>query len=168
VRNGTIYLIRHAIAEERGDDWPDDSRRPITSKGAARMRQVVRGLRTLDVQLDLVLTSPLIRAAQTAELVVAGLKPSPKLAACKELASAGTPPGVAKALDAYADATHVALIGHEPNLGDLAAWLTGARQPFVFKKGGVCRLDFEGPPAAGAGRLAWLATPAMLRALGDT
>ena len=65
-----LYLVRHAIAAERGDKWPDDTKRPLTHKGAARMRQAVEGLRALGVEIDLVLTSPLVRAEQTADILV--------------------------------------------------------------------------------------------------
>ena len=68
-----LYLVRHAIAAERGPEWPDDTKRPLTHKGIARMRQLVEGLEDLGVELDLILTSPLLRARQTADLVHQGL-----------------------------------------------------------------------------------------------
>ena len=61
-----IYLIRHGLAASRGKAWPDDSKRPLTHKGKAKMREVAHGLKALDVKLDLVLTSPLVRAQQSA------------------------------------------------------------------------------------------------------
>src|SRR5438552_12259523 len=75
-----VYLVRHAIAADRGDAYPDDAKRPLTHKGVARMREVVEGLRDLGITVDVVLTSPLLRAKQTAEILVGGLKPSPTLA----------------------------------------------------------------------------------------
>src|SRR5438034_11639970 len=74
-----IYLIRHGLAEERGDSWPDDAKRPLTDEGISRMRKSVRGLSRLGVTLDVVLTSPLVRARQTAEIVAAGVSPRPSL-----------------------------------------------------------------------------------------
>jgi phosphohistidine phosphatase len=59
-----LYLIRHAIAEERGDKWPDDAKRPLTLEGTARMRKAAKGLVRLGVKFDVVLTSPLVRARQ--------------------------------------------------------------------------------------------------------
>jgi phosphohistidine phosphatase len=161
-----LYLVRHAIAAERGDDWPDDTKRPLTQKGIARMRQVIRGLRALDVEVDVVLTSPLVRARQTADLLVAGLRPAPDAALLAPLAPGGTPTAVVKNMDTSGPAATFMLVGHEPGLGELGAWLTGAREPLAFKKGGVCRIDFPDGPAAAQGRLVWLATPAMLRAVG--
>lgn len=158
----TLYLVRHAIAEERGDKWPDDSTRPLTSKGAARFRKVVRGLRELGVTVDLVLTSPLVRAKQTAQLLVEGLRPAPALAVTPALAPGVGPAKAAEALGQFRKARRIALVGHEPDLGELAAWLIGTRAPVAFKKGGVCRIDGAGLPPAD-GQLIWLAPPRVLR-----
>lgn len=161
-----LYLVRHAIAAERGPDWSDDAKRPLTHKGIARMRQIVDGLRELDAGIDVVLTSPLVRARQTADLLVQGLKPAPGLVVTAALEPGGSPAGLLSALGPYANAKGVALVGHEPDLGLFGAHLIGAAVPLTFKKGGVCRIDVAGTLTAGAGQLIWLATPAMLRALG--
>jgi phosphohistidine phosphatase len=162
----SLFLVRHAVAEERGDDWPDDAKRPITSDGAAKMRRAIAGLRALDLKIDIVFTSPLTRAVETAELLVSGLKPAPALRPLPALAP-GTPPAkVAEALVAEKDVKAIALVGHEPGLGELAAWLIGARTPLPFKKGAVCRIDITELPPGRTGQLVWFATPKMLRALG--
>ena len=161
-----LFLVRHALAAERGPDWPDDADRPLTHEGTARMRQIVAGLRELDVKLDVVVTSPLVRAVETAELLVAGLKPVPALQVLQPLSPGTSPARMAEALAAVVAKRGLAVVGHEPGLGELAAWLVGARTPLEFKKGGVCRIDVEGALSARAGRLVWLATPKMLRALG--
>ena len=160
----SLYLVRHAIAAERGDEYPDDTKRPLTSQGMARMRQVVKGLMTLDPRIDLVLTSPLIRARQTADILVAGLSPAPELAVEDTLAPDHRPEAVIDALGKHTSSEAVALVGHEPDLGILAAWLIGAREPLAFKKGGIARIDVGGKPGRD-GQLIWLATPAMLRGL---
>ena len=158
-----LYLIRHAIAAERGAEWPDDTKRPLTHKGIARMREVVEGLADLGVELDLILTSPLLRARQTADLVHQGLGGSTPLEETTVLAPGGAPADVIELLRAHGKAKAVALVGHEPDLGRLAAFLVGARAPFLFKKGGVCRIDFEKLPPAPPGTLVWFAQPKMLR-----
>ena len=163
----SLYLVRHAIAEERGDDWPDDSKRPLTDKGIAKMRQAVEGLDALDTGIEVVVTSPLVRARQTADLLVEGLKPKPSLDVLPALAPGETPANVAEALAAYAGRNAIALVGHEPGLGELGGWLIGANAPIVFKKGGACRIDVASLPPERYGQLVWLATPRMLRALGD-
>ena len=68
----SLYLVRHAIAAKRGDEWPDDTKRPLTRKGVWRMREITAGLDALDVAIDVVVTSPLVRARDTAQLLIAG------------------------------------------------------------------------------------------------
>jgi phosphohistidine phosphatase len=160
----SLYLVRHAIAAERGDKYPDDGKRPLTSHGIARMRQVVKGFRTLDPEINLVLTSPLVRARQTADILVAGLSPAPDLSVEDTLAPGHRPETVVDGLSAYASLEVIALVGHEPDLGILAAWLIGAREPLVFKKGAIARIDVSGKLGRD-GQLVWLATPRMLRGL---
>jgi phosphohistidine phosphatase len=165
VRPCSIYLVRHAIAAERGRQWPDDAKRPLTHKGAARMRQIVMGLRALGVEFDLVLTSPLVRARQTAELLIAGVRSKPALEVTDALAPGEPPVKVAATLAKHAGRCSIALVGHEPGLGELAAWLVGANKPFAMKKGGVCRIEVTALPPARQGQVLWHATPKMLRAL---
>lgn len=161
-----LYLVRHAIAcEHDGVKWPDDDKRPLTHKGTARMREVVEGLLELDVELDLVITSPLVRAKQTADLIIAGWPDAPALLVNDALAPTGTPAGVAAVLSRHSKLKDIALVGHEPNLGHLAAFLIGARAPLSFKKGGVACIEMPTLPVVGPGQLTWHATPKMLRAL---
>jgi len=162
----SLYIVRHAIAAERSDKWPDDAERPLTHEGAGRWRYGVRGLSALRLDIEVVLTSPLVRAASTAEILVKGLDAKPQLVTLPVLAPGSSPSRIAEALAPYHKARGVAVVGHEPGMGELAAWLIGARNPLPFKKGGVCRINFtEWPPAAKQGTLAWFATPKMLRSL---
>jgi phosphohistidine phosphatase len=160
-----LYLVRHGIAADRGDEWPDDSKRPLTSKGAARMRQIAKALRELNVTVDVVLTSPLVRAKQTAQLLVDGLKPAPALAVVQALVPGTAPAQVAEALGEFRKTRRLAIVGHEPSLGEFAAWLVGSKTSIPFRKGGVCRIDVVAFPPTGTGELVWLATPKMLRAV---
>ncbi len=163
----TLYLVRHAIAAERSDKWPDDAERPLTHEGRARMRRIVKGLRELDVTIDVVLTSPLARAVQTAEILTAGLDSRPELLTLPLLAPGTAPARIAEALAPHTKARGLALVGHEPGIGELAAWLLGARAPLPFKKGGICRIDAPEWPPQRQGVLVWFGTPRMLRALAD-
>ena len=72
-----IYLVRHAIAAERGDDWPDDTKRPLTEEGISRFKEAVGGLKALDATIEEIFTSPLVRARQTADLLAAGVRGRP-------------------------------------------------------------------------------------------
>jgi phosphohistidine phosphatase len=165
-RGCSLYLVRHAIAAERGDKWPDDAKRPLTPKGRARMREGVAGLQALGVKLDLVLTSPLVRARQTADILVEELDSSPDLEVTETLAPDQKPADVASAIGVHAGCNAIALVGHEPDLGELAAWLIGAKAPLEFRKGGVCLIEAPVLPPGRTCRLIWFATPKMLRALG--
>jgi phosphohistidine phosphatase len=160
-----LYFVRHGLAEERGDAWPDDSKRPLTDEGMSRMRKAARGLARLGVSVDIVLSSPLVRARQTAELLAAGLQSRPSLVNIDSLAPDGSYPAVIADLEKHARKTCIALVGHEPMIGELVARLIGSRHPIEFKKGAVCRVDLEDLPPAGPGDLRWLLTPKVLRAL---
>jgi phosphohistidine phosphatase len=160
-----LYLVRHGIAEERGDDWPDDGKRPLTSKGIARLKQIARGLDRLGVIFDVVLTSPLTRARQTADAVAAAFDPRPPIVVVEALSPDGTPQTLLAELDKQSRRTRIALVGHEPGIGELAARLAGLRRPIEFKKGAVCRIDLESLPLTGPGTLRWFATPRMLRSV---
>lgn len=161
-----LYLIRHGIAAQRGDDYPDDSKRPLTNNGIARLRQEAHGLETLGITFDQIIASPLTRTKQTAEIFAESMKSKPPIAYIDALAPAGTPSAVIQELSKYAKKPRIALVGHEPNMGELAAKLIGARAPLEFKKGAVCRIDFEQLPPRGAGLLRWLLPPKVLRKLG--
>jgi phosphohistidine phosphatase len=161
-----LYLIRHGIAAERGEEWPDDSKRPLTSQGIAKLKKEARGLVALDVSFEQIVSSPLVRTRQTADGIADALKNKPPISTSDALAPAGTPAAVIEEIAKHVRKARVALVGHEPNLGELAAQLIRSRTPLEFKKGGICRIDFDVLPPKGAGALRWFLTPRMLRKLG--
>jgi phosphohistidine phosphatase len=160
-----LYLIRHGIAAERGKEWPDDSKRPLTPDGISRLRKTARGLNAIGVGFDQIVTSPLVRTRQTADIFAEELKSKPPVVTADALAPAGTPASVIQEIARHVRKPRVALVGHEPNLGELAGQLIGSRTPLEFKKGGICRIDFDVLPPKGAGALRWFLTPKILRAL---
>ncbi len=127
------------------------------------MRKAVRGLARLGVSIDLILTSPLVRTRQTAEIMAAGLEPRPTILNVDALTPAGTFTSLAGELEKHARRTRIALVGHEPNIGEIAARLVGSRHPIEFKKGAVCRIDVEQLPPHGPGDLRWFLPPRALR-----
>jgi len=159
-----VYLVRHAIAEERGAAWPDDQERPLTQKGVTRFRNIAERLATGGIRVGAIFSSPCIRARQTADLLVPAWAQVP-IQQVEELAPAHTPASLAKVLVDRAAQTAVALVGHEPDLGILAAWMIGAKSPLPFKKGGVARIDCGDTIKAGDGTLVWMVTPKIV--LGD-
>ena len=148
---------------ERGEDFPDDSKRPLTNAGISRLRKEAKALDGLGVAFDHIITSPLVRTKQTADIFAEALKSKPSVSQSDALAPAGTSTAVVQELAKHMRKGRIALVGHEPNIGELAARLIGARMPFEFKKGAICRIDFEVFPPKGMGQLRWFVTPRMLR-----
>ena len=160
-----LYLIRHARAAERGDAWPDDSKRPLTDEGIERMKKAARGLARLGVTFDVVLTSPFVRARQTAELVAGAFDNRPPVVTTESLTPNGSFEAFLEELDNQSKRSSVAIVGHEPDLGEMAARLAGLRHPLQFKKGAVCRVDVKTLPPASAGVIRWFVTASILGAV---
>ena len=158
-----LYLIRHGIAEERGDAWPDDTKRPLTEEGISRLRKCARALERLGVSFDVVLTSPLVRTHQTAEIVASVYSPKPPIVNVDALAPGGSSSTVIAELEKHAKKTRIAIVGHEPDIGELAAKLAGMRVDLEFKKGAIARIDVEALPPKGPGMLRWFVPPKFLR-----
>lgn len=158
-----LYIIRHGLAAERGDAYPDDGKRPLTHKGILRLKKEARALARLGVTFDQIVTSPLVRARQTADVFAEALSPHPPVAQSDALSTSGTAVAVIEDLGRFARRARIALVGHEPNLGELTARLLGARRAIEFKKGAICRIDVAALPPTRPGTLRWFATPKMLR-----
>jgi phosphohistidine phosphatase len=161
----SLYLVRHAVAAERGDAYPDDTKRPLTARGAGRFRRAVKGLATLEPRIDLVLTSSLVRARQTADILVNLLPSKPKVEETAALEPGASFEALKQALASRGPIAGIALVGHEPGIGELAARLLGTRSPIPFKKGAICLIEVETLPLVGAGTLVWFLPPRALRAL---
>src|SRR5260370_38422368 len=121
-----LYLIRHGVAEDRGEGWPDDTERPLTEEGMSRLRKEARGLVRSGVSFDIVLTSPLVRARQTAEIIAAAFDPRPHIVNTDSLVPGATYQAVVAELEQHGRRTRIALVGHGPEIGELAARLIGA------------------------------------------
>lgn len=156
-----LYFLRHAIAANVGPDGTDASR-PLTDDGIAKMRTAAHGIRTLGVELDLLFSSPLVRARQTAEIAGRELKRDVQLA--DALAPGCDAAQLLTLLNQHADARRVMLVGHEPDFSAMVGALTGGSR-VVMKKGALARVDLD-RLEAGAGALLWLLQPAALRELG--
>jgi phosphohistidine phosphatase len=162
-----LYLVRHAIAAERGEDWPNDDKRPLTARGVSRFKEVVDGLKKLDVSIDEMFSSPLVRAKQTAELLSSGLPGKPQVKILDALSPGHAPGSVLAQLARAARRRRIALVGHEPDLGELAAHLIGAGRALPFKKGGICRIDVESLTSRRPAALVWFVTPRLLRQIAE-
>jgi phosphohistidine phosphatase len=163
-----LYLVRHASAHDRDPErWPDDSLRPLTAEGEEDFRFTAAGLARLAPRADALLSSPYERAWRTAE-VLAELEGWPDPKSTTALEPTLPPEKAAHALEAYAAAEYVAVVGHRPCLHELASYLlTGdaSGAEITIKKGGVVCIRLEDAIAPGTGQLRWLTTPKMLRGI---
>jgi len=155
-----LYFLRHGIAQDASGGM-SDAERALTDEGRAQLADTSRALERLGIKPDIILTSPLVRAAQTAELVAPSLGASVEQA--PELQPGCGLDDLQRLLRRY-DYDTIMLVGHEPDFSTLAARLINAdERGIVLKKGGMIRIDIQGKPQAGRGRLAALFTPKMLR-----
>jgi len=166
-----ILLIRHAIAELpdlASSAAADDAKRSLTDAGRRRMRKNASRLRRLIKRLDVIGTSGLTRASETAALLGRSYKhaKSERVAA---LEPGGHPQAVLDWLARFGSQDTIALVGHEPDLGRLAGYMVCGRplRVIALKKGGVCLLEYEGAPMPATSMMRWALTPAQLRDLKD-
>ena len=160
-----LLLVRHAIAAERGTAWPDDNERPLTTRGVERFRLAASGIAQLNVFVDEVWTSPLRRAQQTADLLAAALPERPSVNTLDALSPGCAARAVINRVREVATAPRLSLVGHEPDLGELAAYLLGAREPLPFRKGGACLISLVSLAPPFHARLQWFLPPRVLRRL---
>ena len=161
-------LFRHGIAVER-DEWEGpDADRPLTEYGAKRVRQVVAGLNRLDVQPTHVLSSPLIRAIETARIAHRSLRVGSAMRIVDELLPDAPPNRILSILRKLPLESRVMCIGHEPQLGMAASVLLSGRvsASFPLKKAGACLIELPIQAKPGQGVLRWWLTPSQLRAMG--
>jgi phosphohistidine phosphatase len=165
-----LYLIRHARAFQKDHDrWPH-GRRPLTPEGEEEFRLAARGLARIVPRSDVLLSSLARRAWHTAEILSEldswpAPKPLPVVAASRRRAS---PQKATLALEDYAEAKYVAVVGHKPWLRELAAYLLTGEEDgleIMIRQGGVMCICFDGAPAPGTGKLRWLLRPKALRLL---
>jgi phosphohistidine phosphatase len=155
-----IYLLRHGDA---GDPRPqDDDARELSDKGRKRLRNAAPLWRRLRVAPDVVISSPLPRAHQTAELLVEGLGLRQEVVVDDRLRPGASSSHLGAAMADHGPAERVAFVGHDPDLSDALAHLSGAAS-IGLRKGGMACLDFDGEPRAGAGHLRWLLDPDLYR-----
>jgi phosphohistidine phosphatase len=162
-----LLIVRHAIAFDRDRNrWRDDGERPLSPAGMRLARKAAAGLKKLTPRPQRVLTSPLVRARQTAR-ILADVAGWPAAEEMPEL-SPGEPALAVLELLGADRGKLTAVVGHQPELGHLlSACLLGGdgALPIVLKKNAVACVSFPGRPRPGHAALAWLATPKMLRAL---
>lgn len=162
-----LYLIRHAIAV---DAYEDDSQRPLTDKGKKKMRQIAKGLRALGVEFDQIISSPYVRAAETAEVLTDVFKMKKEVQFSDNLVPAGDPDLLIAELSEVSNADSIAIVSHEPFLTALIGLLVSdtANVDITLKKGGVCRLSADDLPHTRKATMDWLLTPGVLIEISET
>jgi phosphohistidine phosphatase len=154
-----LYFLRHGIAADVGPAGLGDAGRPLTKEGIEKMQAGARGMRRLGLRLDALLSSPLVRAHETAAIVARELGLELQLA--EKLAPGCDMAQLFALLGEYRTAEHVMVVGHEPDFSILIGALTGGSQ-VLMKKGGLARVDIE-LLEQGSGTLTWLLPPRVLR-----
>lgn len=167
-----VIAVRHAIAEDRevfAETGEPDGMRPLTQAGIKKMKRNARGLLTLVPSVDLLATSPLVRALQTAE-ILASLYGRLEPVVVDALRPDGTCESLLSWLQSLDREATIMTVGHEPSLGIHVSRLSaGSTESFLwFKKGGACLLRFDGEVGVGCADLRWLLTPGQLRRLDAT
>jgi phosphohistidine phosphatase len=159
-----LCIMRHGVAADRGL-YPGDAKRPLTPEGKERMQEIAQGLAKTGFEPDWIVSSPYMRAAETADIVAEAF--GLRVESCDALQPGGVPELVLEFLARQASRKSVVVVGHEPDLSQLAAGLLGAgrNRDFAFKKGGCCLISFERFPPKPPGRLVWWLTPRILRKL---
>ena len=164
-----LYLMRHGTAVAADDPtMTHDSERPLTGKGVRRMRRAARGLGRLDIPFDGILTSPVLRARQSAEIVAAALGLESCLEEVSGLAPESTVERLLSDLARFHDRQHLLLVGHEPLLSKTIGSLLcgGSGMEIDLRKGSLCRIEIDGLPPSKPAILHWHLAPKQLRLLG--
>lgn len=161
-----LYLMRHGLAVERGaPGYESDRERPLTSKGEHKVQRLAEAIVRMGLSFDAILSSPLVRARQTADVLIEEMEAKQKVQLTDHLA----PGGSAKELVTFVQGLpgspqDILLVGHKPDLDQLTSLLlTGGEDVVVvFKKGGLCKLTVEYLRAGRCAILEWLLTPRQL------
>jgi phosphohistidine phosphatase len=161
-----LYLLRHGIAVDPSvPGFARDAERPLTPKGRRRLRQTVEAMDVLKISFDVILSSPYVRAAETAEIVAKALKRRKQLKLSGELTPGGNPKSLIQQLnDLRPRPKNILLVGHEPYLSKLIALLTAGNtnMEIDLKKGSLCKLETESLRYARCATLVCLFAPRHL------
>jgi phosphohistidine phosphatase len=158
-----IFLMRHGIATEPGEGGYADDERPLTEEGRKRLKEAGRRLAGLIDPPSHVLTSPLLRALETAEIAARELGFTGSLETTKLLKPNSNPEDLILSLAGFEATSKLLLVSHQPFVSRCLGELLGV--PYLssdFKKGAVCRLDLD-DPNSGRATLKWFASPGLLR-----
>lgn len=155
-----LWLVRHAVAAERDEFDGPDEQRPLTAKGRRRFRRFCRWLAGATRVPECIVSSPLVRAAETAQILAKGCGLKKGAVQFTDLLAPGVEIGELLQFVRDLPAERVAVVGHEPDMSMILAELVGGGS-FHFDKGFVAAVEFSSLPPAGDGRLAWFVGPKL-------
>jgi phosphohistidine phosphatase len=161
-----LYIVRHAIAVPRGTPDIQDDDRSLTEEGVLKMRQGAAGLRSLEYIPELILSSPLLRARQTADILLEAFGKGTQLKILPALSPSGARRDLYQSIAPYVNKRKsLMLVGHQPSLGEIAGDIVwGSPEHFVeLKKGGACAIEVERMGDSPKGSMISLLTPSILR-----
>jgi phosphohistidine phosphatase len=163
-----IYILRHAIAVPREAEGYKDDDRPLTKEGIKKMEKNAKGIAEIIEDLDVIISSPLVRAFDTAKITAKALRYEKDIITTEYLISGNKPEDLYNYLDSFKNKNNIMLVGHEPHIGYLASDLIGINESvFEFKKGGICLIEIEKLPPEKPGKLVWNLTPKQLRLIAE-
>jgi phosphohistidine phosphatase len=160
-----VYILRHGIAVEHGAaGYKDDDERPLTSKGERKIKAIAKAMKDLGISFDIILSSPLVRARQTAEIIAQALKAKERLELIEALAPQESAKPLIEFLIEQGAVKDVLLVGHEPFLSRLISLLISGSSgaSVLLKKGGFCKLSSDGLKHGRCATLEWLLTPKLM------
>ena len=157
----TLYVLRHAIAS-RAAPGQADSARQVTDRGRRKARRVLSRARRIGVRPSTVLTSPYIRATQTADIALEELGGSARQIVTETLLPYASVFDLWEQISLNLVSGDVLVVGHNPQLSALVAWMLGAREDTLWlKKSGLVKLDFADTGLQPRATLSWLLTPRL-------
>lgn len=162
-----LYILRHGIAVDHGTPgYERDSDRPLTKEGIRKMEEIAHAMKRLEISFDVILSSPYVRARQTAEITAEGLDLKKNLKFSDHLTVEGDPEDlIAEIHKNYAQAESLLLVGHEPSLSTLISVLVANTDYSILalKKGGFCKMTMAGELRyKRCATMDWLLTPRQL------
>ena len=164
-----LYILRHGRAEEKSNlATADDRQRRLTAEGKKKMRRIAKSMRAMELNFDLILSSPYPRAQATAQIVAEILGLEKVMSLSPTLATDGNPKELIDALKRnYRQRKQVLLVGHEPYLSRLISLLMSGDTSIAItlKKGGLVKLSAKALQYGRCASMEWLLTPSQLKCL---
>ncbi|MGA2089899.1 MAG: phosphoglycerate mutase family protein [Endomicrobiales bacterium] len=162
-----LYFLRHANAVLRGTPgYPNDDR-PLTDEGIEKFIQSAKGIKRLVDCFDVIITSPLKRAHETAAILAREMGLEERIVVTDHLRPGSNLRLLLACLEKFKSKQQILLVGHEPDMSALISRFVGSNHPVVtMKKGAFCRVDVDAFPPRDPGQIVWLLQPKLLRKLG--